>query len=130
MTQSPSVFDTYNHTELLQACADAGIVVLPSADRTELIAYLEGTTEPPNLTEADNVFHTWRHGLIGFLNEHWREIETQITCPARALRAPVNPNPRPCFGCLDTKVIDCLIENSQHVPLIDAHRLLRRPVHK
>lgn len=128
--QPPSPFDAYNHTELCQACAGAGIVVLPSASREEMIAYLEGLAEAPVISETDNVFHTWRNGLIGFLNEHWREIETQITCPARHLRATVNPNPRPCFGCLDTKVVDCLIENSSHIPLIDAHRLLRRPVHK
>lgn len=128
--QLHSVFDTYNQTELVQTCLGAGIVVLPSAKREDLIAYLEGWTEAPALQEVDNVFHTWRHGLIGFLNEHWREIETQITCPARFLRAKVNQNTRPCFGCLDTKVVDCLIENHQHVPLIDAHRLLRRPVHK
>lgn len=126
----PSPFDKYNLTELYQACAQAKINVVPTASKEELISYLEGLVEPPDYTEADNVFHTWRHGFIGFLNEFWREIETQVTCPAKMLRDKVAPNPRPCFGCIDTKVVDCIVENIKHVQLIEAHRLVRRPVSK
>lgn len=127
--KQPSVFDSYNHTELHQACTQAGLFVRPDISREQMIAYLECWEEPPPMLEEDNIFHSWRHGLIGFLLQHWREIETQITCPARALKDPIKPNHRPCFGCLDVKVIDCLVENTQHVPLIESHRLLRRPHH-
>lgn len=128
--QPPSVFEAYNNTELHQACARAGIDIKPDTEKEDMIAYLEGLKEPPECGEVDNVFHSWRHGLIGFLTEYWREIETQITCPARALKAAVNPNPRPCFGCLDTRVMYCLVDNAKHIPLIASHRLLRRPVSK
>src|SRR5665213_3083659 len=121
MSNEPSVFDPYNCTELHQACASAGINIKPDTEKADMIAYLEGWKEPPVCNEVDNVFHSWRHGLIGFLNEYWREIETQITCPARALKATVNPNPRPCFGSLDTQVVHCLIDNVKYVPLIESH---------
>lgn len=122
-----SVFSSYNHTQLQQTCAKAGVVVRPNETREAMISYLEGTDAPPVLEECDNVFHTWRYGLIRFLTEYWRQIETQITCPARALKDTTNPNPRPCFGCLDTKVIDCLVENNHQLRLIETYRLLRRP---
>lgn len=125
-----SVFDGYNQTELLQACARARINVVPSTAREQLISYLDGEVEPPDTKEIDNIFHSWRYGIIGFLNDHWREIESQITCPARDLRSTTNPNPKPCFGCLDTQVVSCLIENSKYIPLIESHRLKRRPVTK
>ncbi len=126
MTQ-PSVFDKFNYTELYQTCLSAGITVRPNEARDEMIAYLEGWKEPPALTDADNVFHTWRHGFIGFLNEYWKNLATQIVCPARRMKDPVNPDPKPCFKCTDAQVITCLIQNSKAEPLISKHRLVRRP---
>lgn len=126
MQQRPSVFDSYNRTQLLQTCAGADLVVKPDATREEMIAYLDGEDEPPLIADEDNVFHIWRHGLIAFLVEHWRELETQITCPARHLKDPVNPNLRPCFGCLDTKLLDCLVSNPEAIRLIESHKLVRK----
>ena len=122
-----SHFEAFNHTELYQTCLTAGILVRPNESREEMIAYLEGWKEPPPITEADHVFHTWRHGFIGFINEHWRKLETQLVCPARMMRHPVTPNPKPCFGCLDTQVVGCLVNNLENASLIEAHRLVRRP---
>lgn len=122
-----SPFEAYNHTELYQACLNAGILVRPSESREDMIAFLEGWKEPPVITDADHVFHTWRHGIIGFLNEYWRRLETQLVCPARMMRHPTNPNPKPCFGCLDTQVVYCLVTNLENAKFIEAHRLVRRP---
>lgn len=125
--QQHSPFEAYNHTELYQTCINAGILVRPNEVREEMIAYLEGWKEPPPITDADNVFHTWRHGIIGFLNEYWRRVETQLMCPARMMKHPTNPNPKPCFGCLDTQVVHCLVNNLENAKFIEAHRLVRRP---
>lgn len=125
-----SLYEKYNYTELYQTCIAAGILVKPNEPFEDMVAYLEGVKEPPQYTEADNVFHSWRHGIINFLLEHWRKIETQIMCPARALKDPINPNPRPCFGCTDTQVVTCIITNAENEPEIQAHRLVRRPKSK
>lgn len=125
--QQPSPFEAYNHTELYQTCISAGIFVRPNEARSEMIAYLEGVKEPPPITDADHVFNTWRHGIIGFINEYWRRLETQLTCPARMMKHPKTPNPNPCFGCLDTQVVHCLVSNLENAQKIEAHRLVRRP---
>lgn len=124
--QQHSPFEAYNHTELYQTCIGAGILVRPNESREVMISLLEGEQEPPEMTEGDHVFHNWRHGIINFLLDRWRAVETQIMCPARQLKDPVNPNPRPCFGCLDAQVIHCLVDNPANVNLIAAHRLVRR----
>lgn len=123
----PSAFDRYNHTELYQTCCAAGILVRPNEPREVMIDYLEGWKEPPEMRESDNVFHGWRTGIIGFLNEYWKHIATQIVCPARTMKDPNNPNPRPCFGCTDTQVVTCLVQNPENEKLIEPHRLVRRP---
>lgn len=121
-----SPFDRYNYTELQQVCAMAGILVRPNEAAEEMIAYIEGTKEPPEYTEGDHAIHIWRSAIAAFLTEQWRNIETQITCPAKALKDPINPNPRPCFGCTDTQVIACLTENRQNESMIAKHRIVRR----
>ncbi len=125
--QQHSHFEAYNHTELYQTCMQAGILVRPNEGREEMIAYLEGWKEPPVLSDADHVFHTWRHGIINFINEYWSKLETQLMCPARLMKHPTTPNPKPCFGCLDAQVVHCLVSNPENASLIEAHRLVRRP---
>lgn len=127
MPNHPSAYDKFNYSELYQMCIRAKILVKPNAARVNLIAYLEGTEEPPEMDEDDNIFNSWRTAFIGFLLEYWRQIETQITCPARALKDPKNPNPRPCFNCIDTQVVVCLLQNHEAESLIEPHRLVRRP---
>lgn len=112
-----------NRTELYQMCRGAGVNVTPSATREELIAFLTGEAEPQGVNEATHPIDSWRHGIIGFLGDHWSTLEPQIKCPAKNLRHPTNPNPRPCFGCLDAQVIACVSQNTIQVEhLIRAHR--------
>jgi len=125
--QQHSPFEAYNHTELYQSCISANIMVRPNEAREEMIAYLEGLKEPPPLAEADQVFNSWRNGFINFFNEYWRKLETQLVCPARMMKHPTHPNPKPCFGCLDAQVVHCLVSNPENASLIEAHRLVRRP---
>ena len=125
--KQPSPFDAYNHTELYQACLRAEILVRPNAAREDMVAYLEGWEEPPEIDENDNVFHSWRHGLINFINEYWKTIQTQLTCPARMMRDPVSPNPKPCFGCTDAQVVTCIVQNQENLKDSEPLRLVRRP---
>lgn len=127
---SPAAFTKYNYTELQQMCINARLPILPTTPREKLIAYLEGTEEPPEIDEHSHPIHSWRHAFIGFLLDQWKKMATQITCPAKALKDPVNPNPRPCFGCIDVQVITCLVQNHKAEKLISPYRLLRRPVTK
>ncbi len=106
-------------------CVRARLSVRPNTARSDLIAYLEGDLETPDVNE--NVFDSWRAAIIEFLLEHWKKIETQITCPAKMLKDPKNPNPKPCFGCVDAQVVICIIQNHDAEQLINAHRLVRRP---
>lgn len=126
MTRSTSVYDRFNRTELYQTCIRAGILVRPNEATECMIAYLEGWKEPPPYTEEDHVLHGWRNAFIAFFHEHWKKIETQITCPARHLKDKVTPNPRPCFGCTDMQVIACIIDLHGNEPFVQKHRLIRK----
>jgi hypothetical protein len=107
------LFADFNHTELYQMARRAGIFVMPSATKEDLIKYLTGEAEPPT---AAHEIDQWRHGIMGFLLEHWRAMETQLTCPART------KDPRACFNCLDTQVVTCLVQNEKDIHLIRRHK--------
>ena len=112
-----------NHTELYQACSQAGFKVHPRATREELIAYLTGEQEPPPLDEATHPIDSWRHGIIGFLANYWAQLQPQLKCPAKMLRHPTEPDPRPCFRCLDTQVLACVVQQPpQNINHIQKHR--------
>jgi hypothetical protein len=97
--------------------------VHPGATREELISYLVGDVEPPPLDEYTHPVDSWRHGIIGFLLDYWSVLEPQIKCPAKNLRHPTNPDVRPCFGCVDTQVITCVIQNpGRNQSLMEKHR--------
>ena len=112
-TSSSTPFEALNLTELYQMARHAGIVVLPSETREKIIAYLLGEEEPPIVEHGLN---SWRHGIMGFVLEHWRALETQLTCPAKT------KDPRACFQCVDTQVISCLVSNERDLHLIQLHR--------
>lgn len=112
MTTSSAPFSALNHTELFQMCCSAGIPARPNAPRETLIQYLLGEQEPPN----NNPIDAWRHGIMGFLIEHWRAVETQLNCPAKS------KDPRACFQCVDTQVISCLVTNKSDLHQIRLHR--------
>jgi len=124
MSWSPgSSLRRLNRTELYQVCLNSGVKVHPSTNREDLIKILIGDVEPTELDEATHPTDSWRRGIIGFLTDHWASLETQIKCPAKNLKHPINPNPNPCFGCLDTQVITCVVRNRGRVEkLIEAHR--------
>jgi hypothetical protein len=67
--------------------------------------------------ETQQPIDRYRLALIGFVTEHWQKIQTQITCPMRELPT----NPRPCFGCLDTQVMACVVTNRDNEPKIRLH---------
>lgn len=97
--------------------------VHPSSTRQELISYLMGETDPPFLNEETHPVDSWRLGIIGFVGDHWAVLEPQLTCPAKNLRHPTTPDPRPCFGCVDTQVFACIVKNSgRNEHLIQLHR--------
>jgi hypothetical protein len=88
-----------------------------------MISYLTGETDPPALDESTHPIDAWRHGIIGFLLDHWAQLQPQIKCPAKDLRSTTNHNPRPCFGCLDAQVITCVAQNNRQIEhLIQLHR--------
>jgi hypothetical protein len=112
-TSSSSIFDSLNHTELYQTARAAGFVVLPSEPRANLIAYLLGEKEPPPI---EHNIDMWRNGIMQFLIDHWKQVETQLTCPAKS------KDPRACFGCVDTQVVSCLVNNEGDLHKIRLHR--------
>jgi hypothetical protein len=112
-TSSYSTFAKLNHTELYQMARAAGLVVLPSESKENLIAYVLGEKEPPPIEHGIDM---WRNGIMAFLIEHWKQVETQLTCPARS------KDPRACYGCVDTQVISCLVSNETDLHQIRIHR--------
>jgi len=105
-----------NHTEAYQLCRHAGIPCLPSEPKEALIEYLLGLRQPLAVTESNHPFDTWRHGLAGFVLDHWEVVQAQLRCPLRS------KDPRSCFGCLDTRVVECLVKNPRNEHLIQLHR--------
>jgi hypothetical protein len=106
------LFAPYNRTELIQACQEVGISVSPAASREELTGLLTGSIVAADPSSLD----AWRHGIMGFVLDHWDTLSTQLTCPART------KDPRACFGCIDTQVVSCLNSNDQYINEIARHR--------
>lgn len=80
--------------------------------RDELIQRLLGIEE----SDVESVMDSWRHGLAGFVLDHWTVLQNQILCPLKS------KDPRACFGCLDAQVISCLNDNAHHLHQIQLHR--------
>ena len=110
---SEQLFEDCNHTELLQICRRVGLRISPSTPKEKMIAYLLGEEEPPI---EDNVVDSWRHGLMGFVLDHWQTIRSQLACPAKT------QDPRACFTCCDTQVIACVVGNPENEELINLKR--------
>lgn len=106
------LFAPYNRTELIQACQEVGISVSPAASREELTGLLTGSIVATDPSSMD----AWRHGIMGFVLDHWETLSTQLTCPART------KDPRACFGCIDTQVVSCLNSNDRYINEIARHR--------
>lgn len=116
MSPSPDfdLFDRCNRTELLQILKRLGLSVPPHTPKDTLIRVLLGEEEPdPNWL---NVMDTWRHGLMGFVLDHWEVVRSQLECPAKS------GDPRACFGCVDAQVISCLVDNEHEERFIQLRR--------
>jgi hypothetical protein len=114
--QSSVNFEVCNDTELYQLCRKAHIPVVPGTPKEVMIALLLGEKEPDPITEGTHPIDSWRHGLAGFVLDHWSVLEPQITCPIKS------KDPRACFGCLDTQVVTCVVQNPNNEQLIELHR--------
>lgn len=120
-----SALHALNHTELYQACRRAKVPAHPSATREELIMYLIGDLESPQYDEVSHPVDSLRIAIIHFLEEFWTTLAPQLTCPAKMLKHPTTPNPRPCFGCCDAQVITCVVDSRD--PKVEQLIVLRRP---
>ena len=104
----------FNKTELLQVCHEVGLRVHPATSHEDLVAYLLGRR---NYAEARrNDIDAWRHGIMGFLLDHWDVVSTQLKCPASS------GDPLSCFQCVDTQVMHCLAAQSTHLVQIRNHK--------
>jgi hypothetical protein len=102
-----------NHTELYQLCRQKDLSVSPQQTRDQLIeAFLDGTDTDPKA----NTFDSWRHGLTGFVFDHWKVLEPQLICPIKS------KDPRSCWTCLDMQVMACVEGNSRYEQTIRLHR--------
>lgn len=106
-------FSRCNHTELYQLCRRAGLKVSPSMSVEELALVMSGELDDGIRT---NEIDSWRHGLTGFVFDHWQVLQPQLTCPIRS------KDPNSCWTCTDIQVIACLSANQQYEHLIKLHR--------
>ncbi len=116
MSRSPDyeLFDRCNRTELLQVLKRLGLEAPPALPKETLIGLLLGEVEPD--PSWKNIMNSWRHGIMGFLLDHWEVVRSQLDCPARS------GDPRACFNCIDAQVISCLTQNPSDEPLIRLKR--------
>lgn len=105
-----------NHTELYQACREAGLNVHPSTDVEDLIAYITGEKCPP---DAHHPIDDWRDAIMRFILDYWKKVHVQLKCPAGT------GDPKACYGCLDVQVTTCLVQTATVAGEIDARRLKR-----
>jgi hypothetical protein len=106
-----------NHTELYQLCVKAKLPVLPNDSREAMGQLMTGELErDPPPSEIDG----WRRGILGFAADHWKVLQNQTSCPLK------NPdgsfNPQGCFGCLDTQVVSCVVDNANYIPQIERYK--------
>ncbi len=114
---SSNLFAALNRTELYQLCRQAGLTVEPGASREKMVQLLEGT-ETAVLAEDQHSINRYRLALIGFVSANWERIQTQITCPMKELPT----NPKPCFGCTDTRVLACMVDNRANADKIEKYK--------
>ena len=89
-----------NHTELYQICKHIGVVAPPDATINELQNLITKEEVP-----AVNIINDIRDELMGLLLQHWKRVQSQLTCPAKS------GNPKSCHLCVDAQVIHCLTLN-------------------
>ncbi len=107
-------FAPYNKTELLQICRDLGMPLHPLTPREEIIEHLLGQKDYDTARLSE--MNAWRHGIMGFLLDHWDIVSAQLTCPARS------GDPLSCFQCIDQQVMYCLTEQRTYLTQIKRHK--------
>jgi hypothetical protein len=117
-----------NRTELYQLCRRAGINVHPGTPREWLIGFLLGDYEAPKMSEEEHPVDRWRVALIRFIEDYWARLQPQLKCPAKDLKHPnaEQRNTRPCFGCSDMQVMNCLADNANNIERIRLYILRRK----
>jgi hypothetical protein len=78
--------------------------VLASYSKEQMVALLEGEVEGP---EVEHPVDIGRDAIMEFVNDYWVKLRSQLTCPAKSR------DPKACYGCVDTQVFSCLVENEQ-----------------
>ena len=119
MPDQMDALEACNHTELYQLCQRAGLRPLPQYSRFQLMLLLiEEESE-----EGEHVIDSWRHGLYGFVSDHWKELQNQISCPLKS-KDPKHTEPvkGACFGCLDIQVVACVVTNPTNESQIRKYR--------
>lgn len=96
----PSILNT---TELVTAA----VQVNPEAHRglpdEVLIAIIQGEdVELPQRT-----LNKKRLKIMSYINANWSQVSYQVSCPAKTR------DDHACFGCTDTQVTSCTLENSK-----------------
>ena len=114
--ESYDLFASLNHTEAYQLARRAGHAVTPALSREDLLRVLTDEVDPATLGQMPHELDEWRYALMGFIIEHRRRLESQLTCPAKSM------DPRACFTCVDAQLVWCLNENKKHLHLIQLHR--------
>ena len=96
-------FDRCNSTELYQLARRAGYPVLPNYSKDALIrTVLPTEKDPPKIShEIDE----WRLALMRFVIDHRKQLETQLSCPAKSFE------PTACSACIDVQVLNCVTSN-------------------
>ena len=108
-----AAFDSCNDTELYQLCVKAGYKVTPTTSRDILEGCLMGEVDGD---EEPHQIHPWRHGLTGFVFDHWTMLEPQISCPIKS------KDPKSCWGCIDTRVVSCVEQSTYYINEISRHK--------
>ena len=107
------LFGVANHTELYQLCHSLGLRVPASFSKNQLIQVLSGELE---IVQSTSEIDSWRHGIMGFLLDHWDDVVLQLSCPA------ASGDPLSCFQCTDVHVLACISNSQQYEHLIQLHR--------
>jgi len=78
-------------------------------------------TAQGDLPQIESSLDKWRQNLMSFLLDHWAALSTQLTCPAKT------GDPAACFGCIDTQVAYCLMDNREYLPRIRSYESMNLP---
>lgn len=100
----------YNHTELYQLARALNLPVYPHTATGDVRSLLR--EEAVSAEYKSHPIDEYRHGIMQMLLEYWDGVSAQLSCPAKS------GDPRACFGCIDSQVLSCVVENRDHLVTI------------